>query len=279
MRGVVAGLAVVMLMLLSTVPASAQDRTVRLTIDCDRNPEKLRVENTGTVPLHITGIHTVIGGEGDDSIRRVADRLAPGASITYQSGPAASGPHVLTRRFIFEREVEGNDDGAFVQLRPPEGVPDEEWLELKGGGPFLYCDVRKSEVSITLLTFRLTLYGTSPGKQRFWLDPQRPNLCWDPGFEIQVGPPCKAGGTTHTTVMPVLLSPSTTERANARWMRGSNTLEGRRNTFHTSKIVLGTDATHAAWYDFDTGRGGAGDGPEGQMPGGLPSTGGGGLAR
>jgi hypothetical protein len=191
-------------------------------------------------------------------------------------------------------------DGVIVRIIP-EGVSerifDTHWKE---SSVFVRCRQRSLEYSVTSQTFKLTLLGKVPEKQRFRVEYGRfplgrdgvtgTDLCRDPRLEWpgDIPPACR-GGTTHRKTVPQVTSPPSRETWRVRWIRATtdctlpradpSMCEFRDQVFHTSRLSPAKGGTHSAWYDFDTHKGGTGAGPEGLMPGAMPSTGGGGMAR
>ncbi len=289
--------------------AEARGTRVRLTVECHNNPERLTVANIGRLSLSIVGISTLGGGMEEETIRRVSDKLSPGESITYESGSAASGPNVLTRKFIFDRDPDpdGIDDGAMVVI-VPKGAREEVFTHAlwKEGTTVVRCKERSSDYWVSTETLELTLYGTVPPMQSFsttrtfsgptFYGSQEhygigAALCQDSKAEIPAdkpGPACRGGGSVHSVTVPQV-NRTPYKLLSIEWIRRSfadctipvwrdRDCTPQDQTFLTSKVGVDAQDTHRAWYDFDTGRGGAGEGPGGRMPGGMPTTGGGGMA-
>ncbi len=224
--------------------ASAQDKggtdavgsvTGRIALDCYGDPETVTVENTGEEPFVIDGISSVIssGEEGDSP--SLSDQLAPDESITYESGPAASGPHVLTRNLIFEDGATPDDeDGVGIYLRP-KSMPLARWRELAGAQiPFLtvQCTEGRGDFVLGMQTFQLTLYGTETGKNLFDVRSSQPGsrvlgpsvtFCQDyvpgPTKDNIVPPPCAGGGTDYTRVRPVGVMREGGDTLAVEWVR------------------------------------------------------------
>jgi hypothetical protein len=115
-------------------------------------------------------------------------------------------------------------------------------------------------------------------------------LCRDPKLEIpgDVVPACKGGGAVYSVTMPRITEPPYGLQA-VEWVHSSYTdcavpsdCMPSDQTFHRSELSSELHATYKAWYDFDTGTGGAGSGlsddQQGEMPENMPETGVGGLA-
>ncbi|MDP9351317.1 MAG: hypothetical protein M3P51_07235 [Chloroflexota bacterium] len=288
------------LVLIGTYSGGAEARGARvtLTINCESNPQTLTVANTGPVPFTVLDI---MPEGGDPFSGPLPDKIAPGRRITYQSGPLASGPHVISRRLIFESHADMRG-GAFVHI-VPEGVGAKLFTDAgrKEGVTLVFCDQHTRTYRVSTDTFELTLYGTVPRMQSFEVrqsfsaqqeifGPAIP-VCQDSKAEIpsdKPAPACRGGGSIQSLTVPQITTPQRRLQA-VQWIRRSyadctipvwrdRDCTPQDQTFYTSKVGVDAQGTHKAWYDFDTGRGGSGEGPGGRMPGGMPTTGGGGMA-
>lgn len=306
MKGLVAVMMALVWTLLSLGEASALGATVRITVDCRGNPETVTVANIGAEPLRVLEVFSEVFSGGDESTGRISDRITPGASITYESGPAASGPHVIDRSPVFE-DGTGDDpqDGVWVKV-VPEGVGEEVFnVHVKESTTFVFCEQRTRAYRVGTDTFKLTMYGTVPPKQsmgvqrsftgRYGPYSHSITACADPKAGVPADgpvPACRGGGTVYAITLPRITEPPGGLQG-VQWMResyASCTLPARSDpdcrpreeTFLRPKMSPDLHATYAAWYDFDTGTGGAGARPgvdqHGQTPEEMPDTGAGGLA-
>ena len=129
------------------------------------------------------------------------------------------------------------------------------------------------------VTFQVLLYGEPPpGEQIEVLGGQEDSddisigrtFCDAEETDILSFPPCEGGGRLYTAVPVPRVQGG---RIEFRYMR---VLTGAPNEVFAEGVreVTG-DLTITAYYDYDTGQGGLGEGP--QTPG-VPDTGGGGMA-
>lgn len=144
------------------------------------------------------------------------------------------------------------------------------------------------------VTFGLTLYGDAPEGDAFYVSYNQSN--WVEGRDIILcgtveamgpgpsgrGPECDGEGTTYTDI-DVLDDGA---ELNFFWVR--RRALGELEIVHRGTTTLGTDTTYRAFYDYRTGQGGLGKGPQDQPAGqanddqqevpDMPDTGLGGMA-
>lgn len=273
------------LVALGTAPVLAQDRSVKVILDCYGDPETVTLRNTGGETLVIDYIHAPIDPEDDPeySSSPLSDKLGPGESITYESGPSASGRHVLSRRLLFEAVPDHGwkeEQGSAILYIRSEGV--EQGAVMSVG-----CEQRSARFSLYHYTFKLTLYGKVPSEQPrtvfnvairgIRLEPfggEALTLCYHGAVNE---PPhkaahCEGGGRTNTLRMTVPLVQVPASPVPVYWERSPY------EVFHTGMTRINQDRAYTAWYDFDTGRGGLGSGRDRPLPSLMPETGGGALS-
>jgi hypothetical protein len=98
------------------VPAAASSvtgatPTVTISVKCYSNPEKLTVKNNGTQSIKLTKVSSAYQLTVAEPFS-MNKTLAPGASITFQFGRAASGPTKLYGNYVFNDN--GRDGGRVV---------------------------------------------------------------------------------------------------------------------------------------------------------------------
>lgn len=219
----------------------------------------------------------------------ISDTVAPGSSISYESGPTASGPHAVSNSLIFEDDDSANE-GAWVKI-VPEGVRAEVFTdnELKASTTLVFCDQRTRAFKVGTDTFQLTLYGTAPRKQSFGAKRSFSGrygqyspataVCQDPKAEIPAEKPvpaCRGGGGVHSVTVPRITEPPYRGRG-IQWVRSSYVTcrvpvwrdldcKPRNQIFRQSKLSADLHATYRVWYDFNTGSGGVGSHPSNAVP-------------
>lgn len=108
-------------------PASAQAAEVQISeLDCNSDPELVVIENTGDAPQDFTGWRL----ESDPPASEVFDlaalgSLAPGGSVTIQSGPFASGPF-LQDNWGVEFVLRDDDATDYARIIDDGGEPVDE---------------------------------------------------------------------------------------------------------------------------------------------------------
>lgn len=93
----------------STSAATAP--SVSVTVSCYANPEKVTVKNTKSSSITIKAVGSLYQPYSNEPFT-VNKTLAAGASITYQTGGAAS-VNALTKRYIYNNDV-GTREGTRV---------------------------------------------------------------------------------------------------------------------------------------------------------------------
>ena len=78
--------------------------SVSISLRCYSNPEKTIVRNTGTTTFKVSKVGSTYQPYSYEPVA-VSKTLAPGQSVTFQSGYAASGAYKLTGNYIY------NDNG------------------------------------------------------------------------------------------------------------------------------------------------------------------------
>lgn len=78
--------------------------SVKIALRCYSNPEKVTITNTGTTTFTVKKVGSTYQPYSYEPFS-VSKTLAPGQSVTYQTGSAASGSNKLTGTYIF------NDNG------------------------------------------------------------------------------------------------------------------------------------------------------------------------
>jgi hypothetical protein len=112
-------------------------------------------------------------------------------------------------------------------------------------------------------TFKLTLYGEGPGRgfPGFSLNSTADRRAFCGGFPGDV--PCKGGGAVYTVQVDVPKGTTLTYYVDVS--KNPDPPDETRGSITTHLICgsekLTADRTNEAWYDFDTGMGGAGKGP------------------
>jgi hypothetical protein len=93
---------------------------VRVTVNCDSNPETIRVKNNTNDRIRIKTIGSIYQPRSNepfniaDKLGRAKARLGAGAARTFETGPAAD-RNVLTRQYIYNSSV-GRQEGARVKF-------------------------------------------------------------------------------------------------------------------------------------------------------------------
>ncbi|MCH6556189.1 MAG: lamin tail domain-containing protein [Chloroflexi bacterium] len=142
MSALVSALAIA-LALAAVSPAGAQGPDVQIAeLTCSGDPELVVIENFGDTAQTLTGWE--LQSDPPDSqtfdLRDLGANLAPGASISIQSGPSAGGVFKLGLEFIFRDDDPSDyarivdDTGAIVhQVNCAEGTPSS--TDTDGDGP------------------------------------------------------------------------------------------------------------------------------------------------
>jgi hypothetical protein len=106
-----AGLAAALLLVPGAgAPSVTAASSVKITLHCYSNPEKTKITNVGTHSFKITKVGSTYQPYSYEPFR-VSKTLAPGQSVTYQTGRAARGTNALTRNYIYN---DNGKDGAKV---------------------------------------------------------------------------------------------------------------------------------------------------------------------
>jgi hypothetical protein len=105
-----AGFAALLAVSMIAAPVAAAS-PVKITVKCYSNPEKLTVTNTSSSSIKVNSVSSTYQLTSAEPFR-VNKTLAPGQSITYQFGRAASGPTKLYGNYIFNDN--GRDGGKAV---------------------------------------------------------------------------------------------------------------------------------------------------------------------
>ena len=100
-RGIGTGLA-------EAVPA------VKVTVNCDSNPEKTRVMNNTNRLITIKTVGSIYRPYPYEPFV-VNRKLGPHRAITFQSGSKAKGRNELTTAYIYNSDVVGTKEGARVR--------------------------------------------------------------------------------------------------------------------------------------------------------------------
>ena len=102
--GVALTLASTLLALTANVAVVEAGTSAKVTLRCYSNPEKVTITNTGTTTFAVKKVGSTYQPYSYEPFS-VSKTLAPGQSVTYQTGSAASGANKLTGTYIF------NDNG------------------------------------------------------------------------------------------------------------------------------------------------------------------------
>jgi hypothetical protein len=86
------------------MPAADAAASVKITLHCYSNPELTKITNNGTVTFRVTKVGSTYQPYAAEPFS-VNKTLAPGESVTYQTGRKASGPYKLYGNYIY------NDNG------------------------------------------------------------------------------------------------------------------------------------------------------------------------
>jgi hypothetical protein len=86
---------------------------VSVTVTCRTNPEKVKVTNNTAAQITVTRVGSLYQPRAGEPYA-VGVKLNPGRSVTFQTGQAATGNHVLTRQYIFNDSV-GSTEGVRVK--------------------------------------------------------------------------------------------------------------------------------------------------------------------
>ena len=92
---------------IATADAAA---SVKITLKCYSNPEKTTITNNGTVSFKVQKVGSTYHPYSSEPFS-VNKTLAPGQSVTYQTGSHASGATKLTNNYIY---VNSGQDGVRV---------------------------------------------------------------------------------------------------------------------------------------------------------------------
>jgi hypothetical protein len=102
--GLAVTLASTLLGLTASVAVVDAGTSVSVSVRCYSNPEKTIVKNTGTTTFKVTKVGSTYQPYSYEPFS-VSKTLAPGQSVTFQTGYAASGANKLTGTYIY------NDNG------------------------------------------------------------------------------------------------------------------------------------------------------------------------
>jgi len=102
--GLALALSSTLLALTATVAVVDAGTSAKITLRCYSNPEKVTITNTGTTSFTVKKVGSTYQPYSYEPFS-VSKTLAPGQSVTYQTGSAASGANKLTGTYIF------NDNG------------------------------------------------------------------------------------------------------------------------------------------------------------------------
>lgn len=97
---------VIALTMVAAVPAATAVSAggVAITVRCYSNPEKVTIKNNRGSAIRVTKVGSTYQPYSYEPFS-VSKRIAPGKSVTFKAGNAASGANVLTGNYIF------NDNG------------------------------------------------------------------------------------------------------------------------------------------------------------------------
>ncbi len=120
MRRITLALACVLLLTVGFVtPASAQERSLTIAVDCDSNPERVTITNRLATTLNVVTISSINDPRSNEPFfipnSGLPFEVAVGGSVSFTSGSGASG-NVLTRQFIFDNEAA--NEGVRVSIGP-----------------------------------------------------------------------------------------------------------------------------------------------------------------
>ena len=117
---VIACLMLVMMMFVSFAPLSERGigtglaeavPAVKVTVNCDSNPEKTRVMNTTNRVITIKTVGSIYRPYTYEPFV-VNRKLRPNRAITFQSGSKAKGRNELTTAYIYNSDVVETKEGA-----------------------------------------------------------------------------------------------------------------------------------------------------------------------
>lgn len=92
-------------------PPTGESFTVELV--CGGSPEQTIITNTGTAPITIATITSIDQPRPGEEPFAVSRTLAPGESVTFTTGPGATGPDALAGNTIYDNAI-GTNEGARV---------------------------------------------------------------------------------------------------------------------------------------------------------------------
>jgi hypothetical protein len=95
----------------ASMPTAQAASAVKITLRCYSNPEKTTIKNIGTVSFKIQKVGSTYQPYSAEPFS-VNKTLAPGQSVTYQTGYGASGPTRLYGLYIYN---DNGQDGARVK--------------------------------------------------------------------------------------------------------------------------------------------------------------------
>jgi hypothetical protein len=87
---------------------------VKVTVNCDANPEQTRVMNNANRLITIKTVGSIYRPHPYEPFV-VNRKLRPHRTITFQSGGEAKGGNELTTAYIYNSDVVGNKEGARVR--------------------------------------------------------------------------------------------------------------------------------------------------------------------
>ena len=122
--------ALLCLPLLGAAPAAAAT-SVKITLKCYSNPEKTTITNNGTVTFKVTKVGSTYHPYSSEPFS-VSKTLAPGQSVTYQTGNAASGAYELSHLYIYNNN---GQDGVGSRLQWARSRSIAEFLTSAGRWP------------------------------------------------------------------------------------------------------------------------------------------------